>query len=276
LHCLRYVFRIVKDNARLTEDVWAKAKTKTLVTQSRRELTIAELKKVCDAAQGELKLLFAIGLYTGLRLGDCCTLKWGEVDLRRGMIRRIPNKVMRRHPVPVVIPIHPDLRNMLAKIPANECDKLFVLPKTASTYLNSGRSLVTDSIQRHFRACGIETTEARENGALPIVRVGFHSLRHTFVSLSREAGAPLATVEAIVGHHSVAMTQHYSHVSELAAKNAVALLPSVTGDVDAMKLAKRPPDEILRDVQAIVESITTKNLRAKKSAALAMLAQAVN
>ena len=48
------------------------------------------------------------------------------------------------------------------------------------------------------------------------------------------------------------------------------------GDVDAMKPAKRPADEILRDVQAIVESMTTKNLHAKKSAAMAMIAQAVN
>ncbi len=271
LHTLRYIFRTVKADARLTEDVWAKAKMKTMVQFSRRELTIDELKKVCGAAQGEMKLMFAVGLYTGLRLGDCCTLKWGEVDLRRHQIRRIPNKMARRCPRPVVIPIHPFLANVLAEIPANERD-VYVFPKTASTYLSSARSVVTDSIQRHFRACGLQTTEPRENGANPIVRVGFHSLRHTFVSMCREANAPLSVVEALVGHSSADMTRHYTHVSESAATNAVALLPSITGDVDAMKPAKRAPDEILRDVQAIVASMTPKNLRAKKSVALKLLA----
>jgi integrase len=269
LHTLRYVFRTVKDDARLTEDVWAKAKMKTLVQFSRRELTIDELKKVCGAAQGEMKLLFAIGLYTGLRLGDCCTLKWGEVDLRRHQIKRIPNKMARRCPRAITIPIHPALGFMLAEIPANERG-VYVLPKTASTYLSPAKSVITDSIQRHIRACGIETTEKRENGCNPIVRVGFHSLRHTFVSMCREANAPLSVVESIVGHSSVDMTRHYTHTSELAAQNAVALLPALTGDVATpSKPTGRTRDELLRE---LIKSMTPKNLREKKSAALAMLA----
>jgi integrase len=273
LHALRYVFRTVKEGAKLTEDVWAKAKMKTLVQFSRRELTIDELKKVCGAAQGEMKLLFAIGLYTGLRLGDCCTLKWGEVDLRRHQIKRIPNKFARRCQRPITIPIHTDLGLMLAQIPANE-RRVYVLPKTASTYQSSARAMITDSLQRHFRACGLVTTEKRENGCNPIVRVGFHSLRHTFVSMCREANAPLSVVQSIVGHSSPSMTQLYTHVSESAATNAVALLPGVMGgDTDAIKPAKRAPDEVLRDVQGIIKSITAKNFREKKSAALELLAK---
>ena len=44
-------------------------------------------------------------------------------------------------------------------------------------------------------------------GTRAVVEVGFHSLRHTFVSLCRAAGAPLSVVEAIVGHASPAMTR---------------------------------------------------------------------
>ena len=266
LHAMRYIFRTVKETARLKDDVWAKAKNKTSVAFSRRELTIDELKKVCGAAQGEMKLLFAVGLYTGLRLGDCCTLKWGETDLRRHQIRRIPNKLARRCPRPVVVPIHPFLANMLAEIPANERG-VYVLPKYASVYLGPGRSTITDSIQRHFRACGIETTEPREHGSNPIVRVGFHSLRHTFVSMCREANAPLSVVQSIVGHSSPAMTQVYTHVSESAATNAVALLPDVSGDGDKVK--PRTRDDLLREA---IECISAKNWRAKKADALKLLA----
>jgi hypothetical protein len=229
------------------------------------------LKKVCGSAQGEMKLLFAIGLYTGLRLGDVCTLKWGETDLRRNQIRRIPNKVARRCPRPITIPIHTALSEMLASIPANERG-VYVLPKTASTYQSPARSVVTGSIQKHFRACGIETTAKRETGSRPVVLVGFHSLRHTFVSMCREANAPLSVVESLVGHSNPAMTQHYTHVSELAASNAVALLPAVTGDM-ASKPTARSRDELLRE---LIEGMTPKNLHEKKSAALAMLAQALH
>jgi integrase len=271
LFVLRYVFRTLSDDAKPNADVWKKAKPKANIMQSRRELTIDELKKVCGTATGELKVLFAIGLYTGLRLGDCCTLKWGEVDLRRNQIRRIPRKTARRHPVPIVIPIHPALRVMLADLPANERG-VYVLPKTASVYLGPSKPLVSKSIQEHFKANGIETLAKREVGSYPVVTVGFHSLRHTFVSLCRESNVALSVVESLVGHSNVAMTQHYSHVSELAAANAVALLPAVTGNM-AAKPAVRSRDDSLRE---IIGSMTTKNLREKKAAALAMLAQAVN
>jgi integrase len=271
LFVLRYVFRTLKDEARLPDNVWMKARKKTSIAFSRRQLTIDELKKVCGTATGELKTLFAIGIYTGLRLGDCATLKWGEVDLRRNQIRRIPNKVARRHPVPIVIPIHPVLSEMLASIPANERGS-FVLPKTASVYFSPSKPAVSSAIQEHFKANGIETSGKREIGTRPVTLVGFHSLRHTFVSMCREANAPLSVVESIVGHSNVAMTQHYTHVSELAASNAVNLLPAVTGDM-AAKPAVRSRDDSLRE---IIGSMTTKNLREKKAAALAMLAQAVN
>jgi integrase len=273
LFTLRYMFKTLKDEARLTENVWLKPKPKTNIGHSRRELTVDELTRVCRTATGEMKVLFAVGTYTGLRLGDCATLKWNEVDLRRLQIKRVPNKNARRCPRPITIPIHPVLAQMLADIPANERDRVYVLPKTASTFLSPSKSCVTRSIQKHFEACGIETQLPRETGQRPIVSVGFHSLRHTLVSMMREANAPLSVVENLVGHHSVDMTRHYTHTSELAASNAVNLLADVVGDVDAMKPAKRTRDDLLREA---IESMTAKNLRAKKSAALKLLAATNN
>jgi hypothetical protein len=88
--------------------------------------------------------------------------------------------------------------------------------------------------------------------------------------MCREANAPLSVVESIVGHSSVDMTRHYTHTSELAAQNAVALLPALTGDVATpSKPTGRTRDELLRE---LIKSMTPKNLREKKSAALAMLA----
>ena len=57
----------------------------------RRALTADELARVCSYVKGEYRALFAIGIYTGLRLKDCCLLKWGE--------RRPPPPSRHRHPV---------------------------------------------------------------------------------------------------------------------------------------------------------------------------------
>ena len=273
LNVLRYIFKTLKDAARLADNVWLKYKSLEALTQSRRDLTVDELKRVCGTATGELKVLFCLGTYTALRLGDCATLKWNEVDLARGQIRRVARKTARRKPVAVIIPIHPVLRDVLNEIPAKERGE-YVNPITAQTYLNGNRTSVTHVVQKHFTDCGIETHRERENGVRRVVDVGFHSLRHTFVSMCREAGAPLSTVESLVGHSSVRMTQVYTHTSIEAAQRAVALLPAVTGDMAALsKPTGRTWRELLIET---IESMTAKNLREKKSTALAMLAQAVN
>ena len=54
----------------------------------------------------------------------------------------------------------------------------------------------------------------------------FHSLRHTFVSFSANAGVPLHIVQSIVGRESTAMTRHYYHEKIDALKSAVAAIPT--------------------------------------------------
>jgi len=136
LNLLTLVFRVVKNKAKLAGNSWEDIQRKRIVTNSRRELTIDELRNVCQAATGELRVLLALGIYSGLRLGDCATLRWGETDLRRGVIRRVPNKTARRNPKPVIIPIHPILCKMLSETPVNQRGE-YVLPETAALYAGS-------------------------------------------------------------------------------------------------------------------------------------------
>jgi integrase len=139
-------------------------------------LTIDELRKICQTATGELQTLLALGIYSGLRLGDCATLRWGEVDLPRAMIRRIPNKTARRNPKPVIVPIHPILiGDMLAETPLNKRGE-YVLPEMAALY-NRRTDMVTDMVQRHFKACGITLHKpgTGTDGKRAVIEVGFHS-----------------------------------------------------------------------------------------------------
>jgi integrase len=276
LNLLTLVFRVIKHKAKIVENPWEDIQRKRLVVHSRRELTVDELRKVCQAATGELKILLALGVYCGLRLGDCATLRWGETDLRRGIIIRIPNKTGRRNPKPVMVPIHPTLREILEETPAESRGE-YVLPETCALYLKR-IDLVTDRIQRHFKACGInpykkdnsDKPEDGEDKKRAVLEVGFHSLRHTFVSLCRESNAPLAVVESIVGHSNPSMTRHYTHIGELAATRAVAALPCLIGDAKS-KSGTPAAEETLSKARAIIKTINASNWKAKKTKLLDLL-----
>ncbi len=203
---------------------------------SRRALTADELVRVCNSITGETRLLFAIGIYTGLRLKDCALLTWGEIDMTRRLVTCTPHKTARLGKV-VTIPIHPALFAMLAETPEPK-RRGKVLTEVAEAY--AARTLA-HRIECVFENCGIKTHTEPVNGRRRCL-VGFHSLRHTFVSMAANAGAPLAVVQRIVGHASPQMTAHYFHETTRALNAAVALLPNVIDIVpDAATPAEAEP-----------------------------------
>ncbi len=208
-------------------------------THPRRELTAEELARVVGPLEGEWRVLFAIGIYTGLRLGDAVKLTWGAVDLVRGFIQWTPHKTA-KHGTVVRIPLFPALASILAEIPATK-RRGFVLPELAELF-DTHEKAVNYRIRRIFEEAGIKTqgetgrANPKTETTRKAVEVGFHSLRHTFVSLCANAGVPLHIVQAIVGHSNAAMTAHYFHVSDDALRGAVAALPDVFGGRSAPAL----------------------------------------
>ncbi len=255
------MWEVLRPIARLTVNPWKNIRRKIDVGHSRRELTIDELQRVVGSAKGEMRVLFAIGTYTGLRLGDCALLEWGNIDMARGIISVIPRKTARHsHGVPTVIPINPTLGNILSALPEQTG---YVVPEIAALYKRRTDAL-TGRIQRHFQNCGIKTISEKTNGMNNRVEVGFHSLRHTFVSLSANSGVPLAFVQAIVGHSNPAMTAHYYHKDEKALKSATAAIPDVI-DVEvlhdkgkeALSLPAPATSSLLYEFKALAAKMTT-------------------
>ena len=235
------VWDILAETARLTLNPWAKIQHKVEEQATRRELTTDELRRVIESVsgEGEMRVLFAVGIYTGLRLGDCALLDWGHVDLIRRKISLIPRKT-KRHAKgkPVKIKIHRMLAPILEEIPSN-MRRGYVLPGIAATYLKDD-SILSRRITAIFRGCGIETSHKADGDTRATVDVGFHSLRHTFVSLCANEGVPLAIVQAMVGHSNPSMTEHYLHPSDKALDEAIAALPSIGDSEQQMPTAALP------------------------------------
>lgn len=286
---LKLFFRTLEDAARLKANPFERIKRKKLKTETRRELTLEELKTILETANGELKTLLYIGTFTGLRLGDCATLKWGEIDLIRGIIRRVPGKTKSQNGKVVTIGIPAALHVILSDTPKSK-RKGYVVPNFADRYTFENakgkrirQSLITDQVQALFRKLGINThkegtgTQIRPNpdkpgeyieektGKRAVVEVGFHSLRHTYVSIQAEAGTPQAVVQAIVGHGNPSMTAHYTHIGEQAAQQAALAMPSNIIDADYEVL----PDPLPPWAKELAEKLNSKNWKSIKAGLLA-------
>ena len=226
---LREMFRALSERAGVVEDPWRSVRLRADDSHSRRELTLDELDRLMEAAEKagpEWRMLFMVGIYTGLRLGDCCRLSWRDIDLVRGIIQKIPAKTRKHaHGRPVTIPIHPQLSAALNAIPM--CDSGgFVMQSLAALY-GSARWKISYGLGKIFKAAGIMTSIRIEGRRTRTPEATFHSLRHTFVSFAANAGVPLPIVQSIVGHGSTAMTRHYYHESETELRRAVAAIPSI-------------------------------------------------
>ena len=264
----RCMWSVLAETARLPLNPWTSIRKKIQVGHKRRELTVDELRRVCESIEGEMRLLFALGIYTGLRLGDCVLLDWGEADLVRRRIALIPRKTKRHsNGKPVIIPMHNVLARMLAETPEKD-RRGYVLPGIAGQY-QQNPSALSKQIRQVFEDAGIVTRSTKENGARDRVEVGFHSLRHTYVSLCANAGVPLALVQSIVGHSNPAMTLHYYHASEAALSGAVAALPDLTatdagGAAASNAGGATASDALLQSFREIVEKMDAAQLAKAK------------
>ena len=244
---LREMFRVLQKKAKMKENPWEGFQLRADDSHTRRELTIDELARLIDVASRmgfEWRTLFAIAMYTGLRLGDCCKLTWGEVDIVKSIIQKVPEKTKKyRKGRPITVPIHKTLADLLMQTPV-ERRTGYVLPQIGewAAMGHAGMGRIHHRIGRIFHNAGIVTSVKVEGRQWKAPEASFHSLRHTFVSLSANAGVPLHIVQSIVGHESTAMTRHYYHENLAALQQAVEAIPSIseTGNVSAGGVA--PPD----------------------------------
>jgi integrase len=195
----------------------------------RRPFTVDELRRILANADDEWRSMTKFGLYTGQRLGDLAALRWTQIDLERDEIYFTTRKTGKRLPAPIAAPLHEHLE----KIANNDDARAPVHPRAFEIVREQGGRVNTLSNQfieilvatglrsdRNHQSRGIGRDGKREG-----MDVSFHSLRHTAVSLLKDAGIPDSVVMALVGHDSVTMSQHYTHVGKESLANAAAKLP---------------------------------------------------
>ncbi len=199
--------------------------TRDVETVFRHPFKPEELKLIIDATQSDdfVRPLLITGICTAMRRGDCCLLKWVDVDFNRRFITVKTAKTG----ATVAIPIFPMLYDELARTPRGPSE--FVFPRQAKMYKENPVG-ITKRVRTVFAAAGFKDAAKDENGEqkqndetvrgeIHVKRTGglrqasvrdFHSFRVTWVTLALTAGVPLELVQKVTGHKTTDIVlKHY-------------------------------------------------------------------
>jgi integrase len=194
----------------------------------RRPFTRDELQKILAVANDEWRSLIMFGALTGQRLGDLCALTWNAIDLDRNELSLTSKKTNRR----IIVPLSEQLREHVLSLPGADSGEVPLHPHAAGLLKRDGRvralsSEFADILER----AGLRPKQAHvkrgrgRDGERQLSSLSFHALRHTAVTLLKEAGVPHAVVQELIGHASEAVNALYTHIGSEALQKAAQALP---------------------------------------------------
>lgn len=241
---LRMIFKSAREDATISDnpaEFVRVIKAKGEKT-SRRPFTIPELQAVLSVADDEWKSLILFGLYSGQRLGDIAKLTWANIDLQAGELRLVTGKTGKT----IIQPLAGPLKTHIEELPVSDDPNGPIHPQSFETI---ARQRKTTGISNGFAAllaqAGLREKQAHRKTHGEGRGVGsssnglsFHCLRHTAVSLLKEAGIPAATVMELVGHDSTQMSEHYTHIGRESLKQAAESFPDLTALTQKPRKAK--------------------------------------
>lgn len=160
-------------------------------------------------------------MFTGLRIGELCGLKWSDIDFGNGTIS-VSRTVQRinKHGKSEVVIGSPKSKSSVRNIPIPDFLLSILKQKRKDNdfYIITGTLKPTEprTMQNRFKAilkdCGIRN-------------VNFHLLRHTYATVCIENGFDAKTLSELLGHADASITlNRYVHSSMQMKKNYVSRL----------------------------------------------------
>ena len=219
LAMLRSIFRFSVDQGYCDKDPTRSLKLLREVPVKLYEVNdafIGRLRRAVDwldDANPRTACLVEFLLLTGMRIGEALTLQWDDVNLpARHITLRFTKSGKVRH-----VPISDECIKLLSRLVEGTAES----PSNGWLFPSSrGNSHMTRPVRTWKRACHAV--------GLPL-SLRFHDLRHIFASACVKEGIPLYTVQGLLGHSSIRMTERYSALASADLLKASCRLSSVLG-----------------------------------------------
>jgi integrase len=142
---------------------------------------------------------FIVSVYTGMRWGEQFSLEWGQVDLKRKMIRLTATKNGSARNVPLNSIARESLKQHRETVPHGAGDPVFPRPGPHS------------DCRWWFLPAVAE---------VKIADYTWHNNRHTFCSWLAMAGVSTKEIQVLAGHKTITMAARYAHLSPEATASA--------------------------------------------------------
>jgi integrase len=189
------VFRLDRATRRLFRPPHDPRKTPHI----RKKETIAAIYR---ALRGDVQVMFAIGVFAGLRTGEILGLRVEDIDLARRRIHvqrsfDAPTKDDEPRITPTNNTLLPVLRTWLDRLGRDEG---LVFPPTGH-----GMFVISHRLRASLRS-------AQDTLGLPRL-TWYQSTRHTFASHWVTDGRPIEKLRDILGHSTVQVTERYAHLT---------------------------------------------------------------
>ncbi len=162
-------------------------------------LSQSEMERLVEASREDLRdrAMILLLLYTGMRVGELCSLKPEDIDTTEGLIRVRSGKGDKDR----IVLIPPECSEVLSqlysgKIKSGKFSEYFFGTRNGKIHPTTVERIVRNNAKK----CGIER------------KVTPHTLRHTFATTVLKNGGDIRFIQQILGHASIATTQIYTHI----------------------------------------------------------------
>ena len=175
------------------------------------------------------KIALLLCLYTGLRLGELCALKWTDFDLKN-MSMTVSRTVQRiaaqgSETKTILLETSPKSESSKRTIPltAEIMELLARLNQNCPYVFGGDKPLEPRTMQYRFKKLLKENDVGDRN---------FHILRHTFATNCIENGMDVKALSEILGHSDVKITlNRYVHPTMESKRKQLGLLPDFYGQI---------------------------------------------
>ncbi len=161
------------------------------------------------------KICILLCLYTGLRIGEVCGLKWEDIDFQnknlkvKRTIQRIKNKNQTDLTKTILIASTPKSESSTRVVPIPD----FII-ELLKIYKNKNDFYILSNNEKYYDPRLFEYFYVRVLKKCQIKYINFHALRHTFATRAIESQMDIKTLSEILGHASVDITlKIYVHSS---------------------------------------------------------------